>query len=448
MTYEELKKIDREEAIKIVTGNTDVKRSDFSDFPDRPDVIVFGGGYCDSEREIVKFIEKYIEPKNEFQVQDFLGDISLRITRDRILSDKDALKKTLVRYQQLYRMYDSLFASPTKRIDWSTAYGTYMWYNYIVKERREAQFKNIVKEHDQSALDEISKKIKRVYKFSDREILYLQYFCSQAKRDDLDPSLNTILYLWSKAQMTGKSTVSAYLTSFLNGESTKNPDDHMSTLEKEMQKNRFDIPNAVLSRCTALDEGNSQIMIENYEKFKQMITMNSCSVEFKHKSGFRSMRCFRNYIANSNIDPIYVIQGETERRLIPVHFKLPEHVEWDELEKMWKNFVLECNFSNVKLESIYREVIRPNAQIGDISNEMMELMEVLTEYRMTTIGTSSTFALIHVMSIDEVKYNKKLTREIVEQVLIRMYGEPDKSRRFYKSNRKPNLGDKEESLPF
>jgi hypothetical protein len=227
--------------------------------------------------------------------------------------------------------------------------------------RRSEQFKNILKEQEDKELIKISKKIQQIYSFTEMEMIYLQYFCSQSKLDDLDPSLNTLIYLWGKQKKTGKSTVSAYICSFLNGETKRNEEPHKSELKNEMQLERFAMPKAMTSRCTLMDEGGFFDMKKTYDIFKAKITSNSCEIEYKYKNSKRTKKCWRNYIMTSNIDPIYFIQDEEERRVLPIHFNRPENVSFSELEMIWYKFVLECNLDVDRLTKIYNEIILPQS---------------------------------------------------------------------------------------
>lgn len=455
MTFDELNALEKIEAVKmVVPENVELKEKDLHKFPDDPAVIVYVGNYSESDDQFCEFIEKFDTPDSEIDVQNFLEVISKKIVKDPILSDKETIKNVDITYSIVFDQYNRLIRrSPDSLHDWAEAKGTFLWYDSILPKRRHKQFLKIKKVQDNEAMEDISSKIKKIYGFADLEITYLQYFCSQSKLDDLDPSLNTMLYLWSKEQYTGKTTVASYICAFLNGENSRDVDAHKSDLNTELQMDRFDIPNAVSSQCTLIDEGGFYDMSKTYESFKQMITSNSCKIEFKYKSSKRNKSCHRNYIMTSNIDPIRFVKDETERRLLALHFKRPEDIGFTELEKLWKKFVYECNLSAIKLESIYKEVIRPNAQVGEVSHIMIELADILTETKINNCVpiTQASFSISNVQTISEVYILKdKFTRNVIKEVLIKLYGEPDKQQRFYKSRRGINGFGKisDEELPF
>jgi len=445
MEYETLKELDRENAIQKVTPEgTKLNSTIVNQFPEYPDVIVFGGNYWKSNELISDFIDRYIDPKSETDISSFLQEIAYRIVSDPGLAEQETRKNKNIDYQLIYRQHYSLYRSPDMLFDWSESKGTFIWFEHILPKRRQKQFAKIIKDQDDEKLTEISDRIKKIYNFSDLEIIYLQYFCSQTKLDDLDPSLNTVLYLWSKEKMTGKTTISEYICSFLNGECKKNADAHKSNLGREMQLGRFDIPTAINSRCTILDEAGFHDMTKVYDKFKSMITSNTCEVEYKYKSSHRPKKCHRNYLMTSNFDPIIFVKDEEERRILSIHFTKPEQTSFEKLEKIWHEFVFECNFSKLKLESIYQESILPNSQAGDIKYVMMELKDILSKDRITACTPSGYFSVSNIMLFPEI-ITQKTPRNVVKEVLMRLYGEPDKCQRFYKGRREIQ-GDVEDIL--
>lgn len=454
MTYKELKELERIEAIRLVCPpEYKLTVGDENLFPEKSEVIVFGGNYSDSDDDIVNFINEFVHPETEKDVQDFFRDIAKSITHDPVLADNEAMKAVTINYKLLYKQHIFLYSSPDKLGDWSKAKGTYIWLTEILTKRRHEQFLKIKKPMDSFALDEISLKIKKVYGFSDLEIIYLQYFCSQSKLDDLDPSNNTFLYCWSKKKRTGKTTVSSYIVSFLNGEISGDASEHSSSLPVEMMYDKFDKPNAISSRATLLDEAAHHDMTKVYNSFKQIITSNSCKIEFKYKNGKQTVRCHRNYVMNSNDAPEYFVMDEEERRILPIHFNKPELMEFSDIKDMWYKFVLECNFSTRRMQEIYDNIIQPNSQVGDTSNIMMEFRDIFTKEKINGLDVNcSYFNVSQVMKLPEIVANRKITRRLVKDVLISLYGLPDKNQRFYKLNREILSGEtidqKPEDLPF
>jgi hypothetical protein len=451
MNYEQLKVLDRDDAISMVIPkgekiNTQIRQL----FPHNPEVIIFGD-YWKTNDLIADFINKYVKPENEQKICEFLQDIAYSISSDRVLSNNEARKNVNIDYSIIFDQYNRMLRrNPDTLFDWAEAKATFIWFEYILFKRREAQFIQIVKEQDNEKLSEISSQIKKIYNFSDLEMIYLKYFCSQSKIDGLDASLNTFIYLWSKEKFTGKTTVSEYICSFLNGENRKNCESHKSELKRELQIERFDIPNAISSRCTLLDEAGFHDMTKTYDKLKSMITSNSCSIEYKYKNSKRTKKCYRNYIMSSNNDPIWFVKDESERRILSIHFNKPEQTSFEELEKLWYKFVLECNYSVKKLEAIYHEIIMPNSQDGDVKYIMTELKDILSIEKIGACTSTGYFSVSNIMTFSEIIL-QKLPRNIVKDVLIKLYGQPDASQRFYKLKRlNCNLDEiqKEINLPF
>ena len=451
MKYAQLKTLDRLEAIKMVLPpEMEVSDNIADTFPQFSEVIVFGGNFWKSNDQIADFINEYIQPKTEKDISEFLQEIAYRIASDRILADSECRKNVNVDYRLLYKQHCSLFKSPDALFDWAEAKGVFIWFEYVLAARRLKQFQNVLKPYSDEGLFKISRKIKSIYNFSEREIIYLQYFCSQAKLEDLDPSLNTFLYLWSDEQFTGKTTVGSYICSFLNGETIRNVDPHKSKLKIEMQFDKFAIPKGVTSRCVFIDEGGFFDMKKTYNDFKDTITSNSCEIEYKFKNSRRVKRCYRNYLFTSNNDPIYFVQADSERRILPIHFTKPENVSFDELEKLWYEFVLECNIAIPKMTELYHSIIQPNSQAGETQNIILELKDIFTKEKIAAIGGNSYFSISNIMMLPEISSQKTaIDRKIIKEVLIQMYGKPDASQRFYKSERIAMDGDvKDETLPF
>ena len=436
MTYKELKEMARIDAIKaVLPPDFELADEHLASFPLNPDVIIFGGNYWKSNEGIAEFIEKYVNPQSEKDIQNFFNEFVYRIVEDPHLCIDSNRKMMNVAYTLLYKQYYSLFSNPTKVSDYAEASGTFFWFDSILKKRREIQFQKIKKAQDDAALAEISAKIKAVYNFKEAEMIYLRYFCSQTKLDDFDASLNTFIYLWSKEKGTGKTTVGELICSFLNGEEKKNADPHKSKLKIEMQFDRFAIPKSTTSRCTLIDEGGFSDMEKSYDNFKQTITSNSCEVEYKYKIGHRERRCYRNYLFTSNTRPEFFVQDEDERRMLSIHFKKPKKLTSDELFEMWYTFVFECNLPAEKLETIYWGFIQPNSQVGELKNIMTELIDIFTRQRIDACSRTSYFSVSNVMSFPEIRDQKKISRKVVKDVLTILYGQPDKNQRFYKLNR-------------
>ena len=140
---------------------------------------------------------------------------------------------------------------------------------------------------------------------------------------------------------------------------------------------------------------------------------------------------------------------EKERRILPIHFKKPESMEFPDIKEMWYKFVLECNFSIRRMQEIYDNIIQPNSQVGDTSNIMMEFRDIFTKEKINGLDINcSYFNVSQAMKLPEIVANKKITRRLVKDVLISLYGLPDKNQRFSIHARDLIEGTKPEDLPF
>jgi len=437
MTYEQLDDLTQIEAVKMVVGDIEIDSEVLEQVPHSSFNIIFGGKYWESDELISEFIELYVKPNSESDLARFFRYLCLKINRDPKLYKSDSLKLMNIDYQLLYNQYRGLFRTPELLNDWAKNRAVFVWFDQILPEKRRIQFQKILKQQDDEALEAATSELREVYRFTEMEVLVLQYFCSQTKLEDFDTSLNIMLYTWSKEKGTGKSTVTAYVTSFLNGEEKRNEAPHESKLGIEMQYGRFDIPKAISSRCTMLDEGGHFDMTKSYNVFKSMVTGKYCEVEYKHKSGSIPKRCNRNYAATSNVDPKNFIKDEEERRLGVIHMKVPKKkLTKNEMDVLWRNFVLECNLPEEKLTSIYWDIFAKNPQAGEIKDVMSDLSYVLTRTRIDAIcGNKPFFVLTNIMSFPEIR-DQKTSREVVKQVVTGLYGEPDSRQRYFRLNRK------------
>lgn len=71
---------------------------------------------------------------------------------------------------------------------------------------------------------------------------------------------------------------------------------------------------------------------------------------------------------------------------------------------------------------------------NDVFDENIDLIDIFSKERINNCTITGYFSVSNVMNIKEV-VEKKLSREIVKGILIKLYGKPDKSQRFYKSKR-------------
>lgn len=71
---------------------------------------------------------------------------------------------------------------------------------------------------------------------------------------------------------------------------------------------------------------------------------------------------------------------------------------------------------------------------NNVLDENLDLVDIFSRERINNCTVNSYFSVSNVMGIKEV-IEKKLPRKIVKGILIKLYGEPDKFQRFYKSRR-------------
>lgn len=71
---------------------------------------------------------------------------------------------------------------------------------------------------------------------------------------------------------------------------------------------------------------------------------------------------------------------------------------------------------------------------NNVLDENLDLVDIFSRERINNCTVNSYFSVSNVMGIKEV-VEKKLPRKIVKGILIKLYGEPDKFQRFYKSRR-------------
>lgn len=71
---------------------------------------------------------------------------------------------------------------------------------------------------------------------------------------------------------------------------------------------------------------------------------------------------------------------------------------------------------------------------NNIFDENLDLIDIFSKERINNCTTTGYFSVSNVMGIKEL-VEKKLSRGIVKGILIKLYGKPDKSQRFYKSKR-------------
>ena len=80
---------------------------------------------------------------------------------------------------------------------------------------------------------------------------------------------------------------------------------------------------------------------------------------------------------------------------------------------------------------------------------MLELKDIFSKQRIDACNSQTYFSVSNIMSFNEVTTQKKITRKVVKDVLVKLYGQPDKNQRFNKLNRVVQADDDVElPLPF
>lgn len=421
--------MDRIEAIKQVTGYDETQLTDtiLSAFPKSPDVILFG----DLKGDLYEYLKgKDVKSINE--IKGILQELPHMIVGDPILCDDVARKKCHYIYRDvLYRQYARILSSYKGLTEFVSGESIRLWFEYFLPDIRSKNLPNIKKEQNNVLLHNATVKLREVYDLTDMDVLYLQYFCSHCKVD-VDSSRNICLWIWSEAQDTGKTTIAQYITAFLNGENDRNMDEFNSKIGMEMQtKSRFDIPKATINTCTMLDEIDEDDMKRYYSRFKNTITQKGCDVEYKFVSGLFPKKANFKYITTSNYSPEFAIQDKTERRIVTIKWKIPKKIlTFEEIKRVWHEFVLECNFSKEKLNEIYSAYIKTNPQVSDVLHRNIELDDYLSYHKLQTITDSQGyFTVTRVLSIQELS-SQRISRQMITDVLVNRFGEPDKKRRW------------------
>lgn len=436
--------MDRIEAIIKVTGLDESRLTDFvlSQFPDDPDVILFGG----MKGDLYSYLQDK-DIKSLSDIENILKELPHKIVGDSVLSNSALRGNCNYIYRDvLYRQYTRILSSYKGIAEFSTGESIRLWFEHFLPAIREKNIPKIIKEQDDDALKEASKKLCEVYDLEPLDLLYLQYFCSHCKTD-IDSSRNICLWTWSEEQDTGKTTIAQYITAFLNGETDRNIDEFNSKIGREMQiKSRFDIPKATVNTCTMLDEVGEDDIKKYYSDFKTMITQKGCDVEYKYVSGLFPKKANFKYIATSNYSPEFAIQDKTERRIVTIKWKRPKKtLSFSQIRDLWYEFVLECNFSNKKLHEIYTDYIKTNPQKSDVLNQNIELDDFLTNEKLRTIvDNQGYFTVMRIMSMSDIA-QLRLTRRMLTDVLVSRFGEPDKKRRWKLRNEWEMLDEDEDA---
>lgn len=427
--------LSRDEAISRVTGFDEFALNDTMRkmFPMSPEVIVLGG----LEGNLYKFCELF-SPKSVGDIDTILGQLPLLIVGDDVLSNQEMRSKCNFIFRDvLYVQYKRILSKYSGLTEFVNSEGTRLWFDDFLPKIRAERLPKIRKEHNEESYQAARDKVSEVYSLTDRDLDLLTYFCSHCKQGiDLDSSKNVCLWIWSKEQNTGKTTISQYITAFLNGEMDRNIDEFNSTIETEMQtRSRFAIPKATTNVCTMLDEISLDAMLKNYTAFKNIITQRGCEVEYKYISRLYPKQANFKYICTSNYSPEFAIADETERRIITIKWTTPKKkLDFPAIKQLWYEFVLECNWDKERLFQFYDEEIKTTPQTSDVQSEMIELSDFLTYGVLANASDAQGFfTTLRVKTIPEISLCR-FSRKFIKDTLVKQFGEPDKKGRWNLNN--------------
>lgn len=262
--------------------------------------------------------------------------------------NRDKLPSIALIYKQMSALLTS--ANPYKHY---TAIAETLYLDHFEPKIMEQNFaKFYSKKPDKSKYDAAVKKMVEWWKLTPEDIDILRYFVCQSKAGkDFKSKLQRIVYIWSDAKNTGKTTIAELFTLALNGETDlNNVKNYKSKIPREWQFGRFDVPVALNKRCVLLDEGfGGKSGTDNYyQAIKSEMTANDCTIEVKN-GGFFSKWCYRNYIITSNFAPSKFIYDKSERRVSVINLenkppKLKEEVIFEVIKDFCQNAEPEADF--------------------------------------------------------------------------------------------------------
>lgn len=285
-------------------------------------------------------------------------------------------------------------------------------------------------ERKYATADDCAAKIADVYGFSDNDMDKFRYFICQCRRNSSDPLLNRSLYLYSKAKMTGKTTVANTIAGILNG--CKTWSDAMrgkwqSSIAQELQFGNFDTPKACTYFAVVMDEAFSgKNTRKYYGKFKNAITSDKCTVEVKFGSKY-DIACRRNYIFTSNSDVSSIVADSSERRIMVVTMdRQPKELPYDELYQLWYDYIV-----NVSDEEDVSQWYR--ATIDNVVGEDGKILEyyesaLLSEEFKQLVNNASYQVSFPKFFVDYLSRDNSLHNvEIIKEAVVSLFGEPKRS---------------------
>lgn len=273
-------------------------------------------------------------------VKNFILNIFKKTMNSPALNDKKIVK-TFPLLETFYLNVRYLY-SRGKTDDEANKRSEQIWFNGLLEKNRKEKLKKLFSvKPDETIFNETVKKIKDIWYFTDEDIDAFRYFVCQVKNEDINPTLNKCLYLWSKKKETGKTSIARAIISVLNGEeNVNNISLYESTLSTELQFSTHDLPIAAQANAVLLDEAMPNDTKKIYGQLKSVITSRGCKYNPKFNNIIH-LDCRRNYFFTSNEDVGDYIKDDNDRRFIVVNNEIkPKYLTFDEIFNIWKDFCI------------------------------------------------------------------------------------------------------------
>ena len=333
------------------------------------------------------------------------SDANLQKTPEKIFKEYNH------RYQNAKKTADNWRVKANDKLDYLVAN---ISLNDEIKTKRLALDK-VRSAFDKQKFVEVRARLLEAYNFSKDEIEMIDYFISQSKQPTQDPSRNIALLFFSD-QRTGKSTVARAFCQSLNGTLVN----HKSTLSRELQFRNFDKPFAIQNNCTLMDEVQFKDMHGIYGTLKEILTSNSCSVEYKFKNELLEFPCRRMYIFCTNKHPKSVIKEEKERRFAVINFnnKIKKQLTENEVFDLWHEYICAVNYEKDLHSERYAELLAKIWYAGEESEIVENCREMVDIYLSGVVGRFSLKdVMIDVMlkGGERIGIKREHVRQCIEQ---------------------------------
>lgn len=377
------------------------------------------------------------------------------LANDNYLNNRDTQRRIPAAANLLAKARKTVTAANGDKVMEATAEGLWLqkFERVALETRLKAAFAGNM---DYGTYETAKAELSAIYGFSDEVLEMLRYFACQARRCDADPALNRALYLYSKEKMTGKTTVARIIAGILNGRTSWREcqgGEAFSDIATELQFGTFDRPKATRCQCVVMDEAfTGKGTGKYYGKFKMAITSDTAAVQVKF-GGTYDVRCTRNYVFTSNDEVASIIADENERRLFVVEMKTPQERSYEDLFRMWRDFITNApaEEDTARWYRATMQAVRGEAGImkEDFKSAFLspDFLNAVTEYRDNiTRGISSD--LSNGFSSDGKRYQLPfpkfftdfLSRSydvrrhagLVKESVVEVFGQPKgKSRKYY-----------------